>query len=92
MEQMQRRAFLRRLVQSAPVAAGAAAVAATATKAQTAIDPAVASLKSGMQMLHSRVREIDERLDGLEDRQRKWVRVAIGAAALSLGLDVSALL
>ncbi|MGD2168011.1 MAG: hypothetical protein PVF63_07880 [Gammaproteobacteria bacterium] len=91
MEQLQRRVFLRRLLRSAPVAAGAAAVAATAAKAHSAVDPAIDSLRSGMQSLQSRVREIDERLDALEDRQRKWVRVALGAAALSLGIDVSAL-
>lgn len=92
MKPIQRRDFLRRLIRSAPVAAGAAAVAATATKAQAVTDPALDSLRASMQTVQSRVRELDQRFEGLEDRQRKWLRVAVGAAALSLGLDVSALL
>ncbi len=91
MEQTGRREFLRKLMRSAPVAAGAAAVAATAGKAQTTVDPAIASLRAGVRSLQSRVRELDERLDGLEERQKKWVRVALGAAALSLGIDIGAL-
>jgi methanogenic corrinoid protein MtbC1 len=91
MEQLRRRDFLRKLMRSAPVAAGAAAVTATAIKAQDKVDPALASLKAGMQTVHTRVRQLDERLDALEERQRKWVRVAVGAAALSLGIDVGAL-
>jgi hypothetical protein len=90
-QQIKRRDFLRRIVRSAPVAAGAAAVTATALKAQEKADPALASLKAGMQSIQTRVRELDERLDGLEARQKKWVRVAVGAAALSLGIDVGAL-
>jgi hypothetical protein len=91
MELIKRREFLRKLMRSAPVAAGAAAVTATAVKAQSKVDPALASLKAGMQSVSTRVRELDERIDGLEARQKKWVRVAVGAAALSLGIDVGAL-
>ena len=91
MQQMQRRIFLRKLMRSAPVVAGTAAVAATAAKAQTKVDPAIATLKSGVQSLQSRISRLDERIDNMEGRQRKLIRVALAAAALSLGIDVGAL-
>jgi hypothetical protein len=92
MQQLQRREFLRRLLRSTPVAAGAAAIAATATKAQSGADPALKALRTGFESLQDRVRSLDERIDALEAGQRKWLRLALGAAALSLGIDVSALL
>ena len=91
MKQLKRRDFLRRLMRSAPVAAGAAAVTATAVRVHDKADPALASLRAGVESMQTRVRALDERLDGLEERQKKWVRVAVGAAALSLGIDVGAL-
>ena len=92
MPSVQRREFLRRLAQCTPVAAGAAVVTATAAKTKDAVDPAVATLRAGVESLQQRVRKIDERIETLEAGQKKWLRVAVGAAALSLGLDVSALL
>lgn len=92
MEHIKRREFLRKIARSAPVVAGAGVIAATAAKAQSTVDPAMATLKTGVQSLQSQVRKLDERIDRLEGQQKKWVRIALGAAALSLGIDVGALL
>ena len=92
MKEMHRREFLRKVMRSTPVVAGAAAVAAGVAKAQSVADPAVDSVRQGIESLQSRIREMDDRIDALEDRQKKWVRVAVGAAALSLGIDIGAIL
>jgi hypothetical protein len=91
MYEPQRRAFLRGFLRSAPVAAGAAAVAVSASKARAVADPALSGLRSGVESLREQVEAVDKRIEALEAGQRKWLRVALGAAALSLGLDISAL-
>ncbi len=82
---MQRRAVLKGLVAGMPVAAGAAAAASAAyVKGKGA-----ATLDT-----------LEQRLDGLkarfeeeaDQRNQKLIKIALGAAALSLGVDVSALL
>ncbi len=84
---MQRRALLKGIVRGIPVAAGAAAGAAmhSATAARELADPAVQGIKDQLEALSSR-------LDRNDARTKKLLRVALVAASLSLGLDLTALL
>lgn len=81
---MQRRAVLKGLLAGMPVAAGAAAAASAAYVR----DKGAATLGT----LERRVDELKARLEESDQRNRKLIRIALGAAALSLGVDVSALL
>jgi hypothetical protein len=81
---MQRRAVLKGLLAGMPVAAGAAAAASAAYVK----DKGAATLGT----LERRVDELKARLEESDQRNRKLVKIALGAAALSLGVDVSALL
>lgn len=88
---MERRAILKGLAVGLPVAAaGAAATSARFIKDKgdqgfATLEKTVASMQEQLDQLKSRYRESDE-------RNRKLVRVAVGAAALSLGVDLGALL
>ena len=81
---MQRRAVLKGLLAGMPVAAGAAAAASAAYVK----DKGAATLGT----LERRVDELKARLEESDQRNRKLIKIALGAAALSLGVDVSALL
>ena len=81
---MQRRELLKGLAIGLPSAAGAAAVASAAFIRDKGSE-AKASLEQRFDDLKARFEESDA-------RNRKLVKVALGAAALSLGLDISALL
>ena len=81
---MQRRELLKGLAVGLPSAAGAAAVA-SATFIKDKSGEAKASLEH-------RFEELKKRFDESEARNKKLVKVAVGAAALSLGLDIGALL
>ena len=81
---MQRRAVLKGLLAGMPVAAGAAAAASAAYVR----DKGAATLGT----LERRVDELKARLEESDQRNRKLIKIALGAAALSLGVDVSALL
>ena len=67
-----------------PAAASAAAVASTAFIKEIGSD-ARASLEQ-------RFDELKQRFEESDQRNRKLIKVALGAAALSIGLDISALL
>jgi hypothetical protein len=81
---MQRRAVLKGLVAGMPVAAGAAAAASAAYVK----DKGTATLDT----LEQRLDELKTRFEEADQRNQKLIRIALGAAALSLGVDVSALL
>ncbi|HEY5667096.1 MAG TPA: hypothetical protein VIV64_10270 [Gammaproteobacteria bacterium] len=81
---MQRRAVLKGLVAGMPVAAGAAAAASAAYVK----DKGTATVGK----LEQRLDALKARFDEADRRNQKLVRIALGAAALSLGVDVGALL
>jgi hypothetical protein len=81
---MQRRAVLKGLLAGMPVAAGAAAAASAAYVK----DKGAATLDT----LEQRVDELKAQFEESDQRNRKLIKIALGAAALSLGVDVSALL
>ena len=81
---MQRRAVLKGLLAGMPVAAGAAAAASTAYIK----DKGTATRDT----LEQRFDEFKSRFEAADKRNQKLIKIALGAAALSLGVDVSALL
>lgn len=81
---MQRRAMLKGLLVSMPVAAGAAAAASAAYVKDKGQDT--------MTLLESRIDALKTQFEKSEQRNQKLIKLALGAAALSLGIDVSSLL
>ena len=81
---MQRRAMLKSLLVGVPLAAGAAATASTAYIRETG--------NKTRASLEEKFDELKARFETADDRNRKLIRIALGAAALSLGLDISTLL
>lgn len=81
---MQRRAMLKGLLAGMPVAAGAAAAASAAYVKDKGT--------STLDTLEQRLDDLKTRLEDADQRNQKLIRIALGAAALSLGVDVSALL
>ena len=81
---MLRRTMLKGLLVGIPVTAGGAAVAsATFLK-----DKSQQTLES----LEQRIDALKQQFESADRRNKKLIRIALGAAALSLGIDVSALL
>lgn len=81
---MQRRAILKGLLVGVPVAAGAA----TAASMAYVKDKGSETLGS----LEKRFDKLKAQFEASDRRNQKLIRIALGAAALSLGVDVSALL
>lgn len=81
---MQRRELLKGLAVGLPAAAGTAAVATAAFVRDKTAD--------ARSSLEQRFDELKARFEDSDARNRKLIKVALGAAALSLGLDISALL
>jgi hypothetical protein len=81
---MQRRAILKGLLAGVPVAA-AAATAASASFIREKTEQTRSSLEQRFEELKSRFEQADE-------RNKKMLRLALGAAALSLGIDISSLI
>ena len=84
---MERRALLRGLLMGLPVAGAAVAGAAVKT-ASYVRETSDNSLESCRRQLD----ELRERMDRSEVSTKKAVRTALALAALSLGMDISALL
>lgn len=81
---MLRRTMLKGLLVGVPVTAGSAAVAsATFLKDKS---------QQTIQSVEQRLEELKKQFETADQRNRKLIRIALGAAALSLGVDVSALL
>lgn len=81
---MLRRTMLKSLLVGVPVTAGGAAVAsATFLKDKS---------QQTIQSVEQRLEELKRQFKAADRRNSKLIRIALGAAALSLGLDVSALL
>lgn len=81
---MQRRAMLKGLLIGVPIAAGTAAAASAAfvkDKGQLTLET-----------LEQRLDDFKARLEESDQRNRKLIKIALGAAALSLGVDVTSLL
>lgn len=87
---MQRRALLKGLAVIVPTAGGAAAASAAYIRTKGG------GLKDkGSEIgaaLAGRIDELKTRFEASEERNRKLIRLAIGLAVLSLGLDINALL
>jgi hypothetical protein len=81
---MLRRTMLKSLLVGVPVTAGGAAVA-SATFLKDKSQQTLASVEQ-------RLDDLKKRFESADARNKKMIRIALGAAALSLGLDVSALL
>ena len=88
---MERRAMLKGLLVSMPVAAGAAAAASAAYMKDSA-----SFVKDKTQetyaALEKRVDELKSQFDESDKRNKKLIKLALAAAALSLGIDLGALL
>lgn len=80
---MQRREILKGLLVGMPVAAGAAAVA-SASYVKDKGRETLGSLEGRFDALKAHFEESDK-------RNQKMIKIALGAAALSLGVDVSSL-
>ena len=88
---MERRAMLKGLLVSMPVVAGAAAAASAAYVKDSASyvkDKGQETYAS----LEKRVEELKNRFEESDQRNKKLIKLALGAAALSLGIDLGALL
>lgn len=81
---MQRRAMLKGLLVGVPIAAGAATAASVAYVKEKSSET--------RDSLESRFEQLKTRFEQSDRRNQKMIRIALGAAALSLGIDVSALL
>lgn len=81
---MQRRAMLKGLLVGVPVAAGAATAASVAFVKDKGSET-FGSLEQRFNQLKTQFEESDK-------RNQKLIKIALAAAALSLGIDVSALL
>lgn len=88
---MERRALLKGLAVGLPVAAaGAAATSARFIKDKG--DQSIATLEKTMTSMQEQLDELKSRYKASDEKNRKLVRIALGAATLSLGVDLGALL
>lgn len=81
---MQRRAMLKGLLVGMPIAAGSAAIASASYVKDKG--------RETLGTLEERFDELKARFEESDKRNQKLIKVALGAAALSLGVDVSSLL
>jgi len=84
---MERRALLRALMLGIP--AGAAAMAGVAAKSQAYVRD---TSEQSLETLKTQVEALRKRLDETDASTKKWLKTLTALTALSLGLDVSALL
>jgi hypothetical protein len=88
---MQRREMLKGLLIGMPVAAGAAA-AASAVRVKNSAAYVKDKGQETIASLEQRFNELKDRFEKSEQKNRKIAKLALGAAALSLGIDVSSLI
>ncbi|MDX1563729.1 MAG: hypothetical protein R3305_12430 [Gammaproteobacteria bacterium] len=84
---MQRRELLKGLAAGVPLAAGAAGTAAIAS---TKFVKDKGQLT--MQALEQRLDVLKKQFEDADERNRKLIKTALACAALSLGIDIGALL
>ena len=84
---MERRALVKALMIGVPAAAAVAAGAAVRSThyVKDASEQSMLKLKNGLD-------ELKERVDQMEASNKKWLKAAFAVAAVSLGIDLSALL
>jgi len=85
---MHRRALLKGLLTVSVPAAAAAAATAAARTTTTVRETTDASIEA----LRAQIDDLKRRLDRSDAKTRKLMKAAIALAALSLGLDVTAIL
>ncbi|MBI1731371.1 MAG: hypothetical protein HYR49_01205 [Gammaproteobacteria bacterium] len=88
---MDRREFLRRIRKPAAVLAALPAVAAVADKAHDAGAAALRALKDQFAGVQEQCTSLKDRMDKLETRQKRMMRIALAAAAVMVGIDISLL-
>lgn len=89
---MNRRQFLDRLRRPALAVATVPLVATAADRAHEATQAALRSLKNQFSGVQEQCTSLKDRMDALEARQKKLVRLALAGAAVLVGVDVSLLL
>lgn len=89
---MDRREFLRRIRHPAVALAAAPVAAAAADRSREAGAAARAALKARFDDVFGQCEAIRARLDRLEARQKRMMRVVLAAAAVTVGVDLSLLL
>lgn len=89
---MNRRQFFDRLRRPALAVAAVPFVAVAADKAHEATTSALKALKHQFTGVQEQCATLKERMDNLEARQKKMMRVVLAAAAVTVGVDISLLL
>lgn len=89
---MDRREFLRRFRYPAAALAAVPVVATAADKVHDAGAAALKALKDQFRGVHHQCMSLKDRMDKLEARQKRMMRIVLAAAAVTVGVDVSLLL
>lgn len=89
---MLRRDFLGKFARPAALLAAVPVVATAADRAHAATQAALHRLTTQFTGMQAQCTSLRERVDHLEARQKKLVRVALAGAAVLVGVDVSLLL
>lgn len=89
---MHRRDFLGRLAKPAAILAAVPIVATAADRAHGATQAALQRLRTQFTGVQEQCTSLKDRMDHLEARQKKMMRVALAGAAVLVGVDVSLLL
>lgn len=89
---MNRRQFLDKFRRPALAVAAVPFVAVAADRAQEATNSALKALKEQFTGVQDQCASLRDRMDGLEARQKKMMRIVLAAAAVTVGVDISLLL
>jgi hypothetical protein len=89
---MNRRQFLDKFRRPALAVAAVPFVAVATDKAHEATTSALKALKEQFTGVQVQCASLKDRMDGMEARQKKMMRLVLAAAALTVGVDISLLL
>ncbi len=89
---MDRRSFLRGISKPALALAAVPMVATAADKAHAAGAAALQALKHQFAGVQNQCASLKERMDKLEARQKRTMRIVFALAAVTLGVDISLLM
>lgn len=89
---MDRREFLRQFSRPAAILAAMPVVAVATDKAHEATTAALKSLKDRFSGVQEQYASLKDRMDRIESRQKKMMRIVLAAAAVTVGVDISLLL
>lgn len=89
---MERRDFIKRAAIGTGALATPAAIAAGVINQQDTTEKSQDFAKENLEKLRHRLKEAEDKIDGLQSRQKKALRTAAVVAGLVIGLDISLLI